>query len=143
MKIMKKIILFLFFTSGVYSSTYLNAQVPDTLRYLRQIVANKSLYVNHPFSKLEDSLVLSIQNFTPITPLKNINLEQNAIFGFYYSSNIDEMIAASPALIVVWETMPIIQNSYRFFYQDNRGKYPSAVSQYYRPFIIKDIYLIE
>lgn len=140
---MKKIILFLFFTSGVYSSAHLNAQVPDTLRYLRQIVANKSLYVNHPFSKLEDSLAISIKSFTPITPLRNINLEENAIFRFYYSNNIEDIVAASPGLIVVWETMPIIQNSYRFFYQDNRGKYSSAVSQYYRPFIIKDIYLIE
>jgi hypothetical protein len=119
------------------------SQVPDTVRYLRQIVANKSLYINHPFSKLEDSLVISIKGFLPTTPRHNINLEKDVIFRFNYSSNPEDIIYSYPWLIVVWETMPLIQNSYRFFYQDNRGKYSSAVSQYYRPFIIKDIYLIE
>ena len=140
---MQKILVILFFTLGIGSLKIANGQVPDTLRYLRQIVANKNIYINQPFSKLEDSLRIAIKGFTPTTLLKNINEEKDVIFRFAYSSNPEDIIYSYPWLIVVWETRPSFQVTRRLYHLYQKGQYSTDASQYYRPFIIKDIYLIE
>lgn len=140
---MQKILVILFFTLGIGSLKIANGQVPDTLRYLRQIVANKNIYINQPFSKLEDSLRISIQGFTPLNPLNENSLENKNIFRFIYSPNPQDMSSSFPWLIVVWETMPSFQVTRRLYHLYQKGQYSTDASQYYRQFIIKDIYLRE
>jgi hypothetical protein len=116
----------------------------DTLRYLKLIVNNKSAFIGQSFGVLEDSLQLQIKQFRSMHTIHfDSNAENITIFKFRYITNAEELYMSYPALGIIWQLPLDGRNSDNLRQQFYNGQYNSTVSQYYRPFIIKDIYLIE
>jgi len=142
---MKKI----FFIISIFcliSSAKINAQVPDTLAYLQSIIANKTQYIGHPFSKLFDSLNLNIQikYFHPKRGgFRDSNVETATLFAFYYPETENELYLIYPCLIVHWQ-IPINANqSFTLYNVNNGGQWSTSIYNYYLNIIIKDIAIYE
>jgi len=71
---------------AVISLSKANAQtnIPDTLAYMKTIVANKNQFIGKPFSVLLDSLKIQIKFFSPCTDItSNIYKETSTRYSFF------------------------------------------------------------
>lgn len=142
---MKKIFIILSIFCLI-SSAKLNAQVPDTLVYLQNIIANKTQFIGHPFSKLFDSLNLNIQikYFHPRRgAISNSNKEMYTAFAFYYPAIAEDVYLTYPCLEIHWQTPLNANQSFLLFNSNGGGQWNVSVYNYYKSVIIKDIGILE
>jgi hypothetical protein len=100
---MKKAILYSFLFILTSNSRAQTIGVPDTLAYLNNIVANKTLYIGQPFSVLANSLQISIKYFNPDASVHHKkNCEDETSLAFYNSLNANDYHLSFPRLIIYW-----------------------------------------
>jgi hypothetical protein len=101
---MKKAILYsLLFILTCNSRGQTTVGVPDTLAYLNNIVANKTLYIGQPFSVLADSFQISIKYFDPDASIHHKkNSENQTFFAFYNSQTTNDYDRMFPMLVIHW-----------------------------------------
>lgn len=124
-----------------------NAQtygVSDTLAYLQTIIANKSQFINKPFSVLRDSLKVEVKYFHPRRNIHyDISKETSTRFSFYFPQNADDLYLAYPYLEVYWQTPLNAAQSDTLWKINGGGGWSSAVAAFYVNGIIKDIQIRE
>lgn len=100
----KKIILgFIFITLFLSKTNAQTAGVPDTLVYLRTIVANKAQYIGQPLSLLINHLQIEIKSFGPFSVIHHRkDSETSTTFGFYCPIGTNDIYKLFPALRVMW-----------------------------------------
>lgn len=141
---MKKIFILTLIVSVLFSKE-IKAQtgVPDTLVYLKNIVANKTQYIGKPFSVLLADLQIQIKHFMPNTDIiHDISKETSTSFGFYFPQNSDEMYLAYPRLRITWQT-PLDITLSDIIRNNNRGSWNQSSNLLYSNSIIADIKIRE
>jgi len=131
---------------AVISLSKANAQtnIPDTLAYMKTIVANKAQFIGKPFSVLYDSLKIQIKFFSPFAHITyNIYKETATRFGFYFPLSVDDMYLTYPLLRISWQPYLDIQQARTMYNTNNGGGWSSDVLSHYATGIIADIKVIE
>ncbi|HWC55198.1 MAG TPA: hypothetical protein VG676_16550 [Chitinophagaceae bacterium] len=114
--------------------------VPDTLTYLQTIVANKANYIGQPFSTLLDTLQIQVKFFSPFAAIHyDKNKETSTSFAFYFPQTEDEMYLTYPCLEIYWQTYLNMNQSLSLYNFNNGGGWTTAVYNFYKNAIIKDI----
>jgi hypothetical protein len=125
----------------------MNAQtygVPDTLAYLRSIVANKAQFIGQPFSKLQDSLKIQIKYFHPTRGVvHDISKETFTDFSFYFPLSAEEIYLTYPAIRIYWQPYLNATQSDVLWENNNGGGWSTAVANFYVNGIIADIKIVE
>lgn len=123
-----------------------NAQttgVPDTLVYLRTIVANKSQYIGQPLSLLLNHLQIEVKQFSPFGSIhhKKDN-ETSTSFGFYCPIGANDRYRLFPALDIYWS--PNLDKSFSMtLFTAFGGCFAPQVYNHYANAIIRDIDILE
>jgi hypothetical protein len=144
---MKKAIVILF--SAIFlvitSSKAQTAGVPDTLAYLNNIVANKALYIGHPFSLLGDTLQISIKYFSPFASVHHKkNCEDETSLAFYNSQTVNDYDRMFPMLVIHWAPPFLVRSqSEAISKADSLGGWNLIAKAHYANAIIADIRVFE
>lgn len=139
---MKKTLLILLLVTCAYKS---NAQVPDTLAYLKSIVANKGFYIGEPFSVLQNNLQIQIKYYSgfPGNP-DDTRQETSTSFSFYFPINgKDDFYLTYPKMDIIWQVPLNRIQSDIIWSNNNFGGWSAAASAFYANAIIKDIRIRE
>lgn len=132
------LIITLLFTRNV------NAQVPDTLSYLQQIVNNKTFFIGKPFSVLKDSLKINIRFFTlGYAHSYDKNKELATCLGFVFPETAEDFYLVYPMLYIAWQTPLNAVQSDELYRQNNGGGWSPQVYAFYANAIVADIEILE
>lgn len=141
---MKKIVLIVIISFSIINTEAQVIGVSDTLFYLQSIVANKSQFIGHTFSELENSMQIQIKHFSRNTDLVNDkNKETSTSFGFYFPQNNDEVYLSYPRLRISWQPYLNATISDNIWGNNNGGSWNSSASTFYSTGIISDIQIRE
>ena len=137
----KSIFIAIFFMIGIGS---VNAQVLDTLSYVRSIVANKNKYIGKTFNDLEKDLKIEIKSFFPSPYIGKNSQEENTVFYFIRPIEIEDF--DSPSIAIDWESYLDIRISKRILYNlrsnSNIESWWNPESKnFYKNAVIKDIFI--
>ena len=136
---MKKIAL-LFTIVSISFIQKTKAQVPDTLAYLQNIVANKSQYVGQPFSVLYNNLQIQVKHFWPNTSIHYAkNKEISTQFAYYFPLSQEDIYLTYPCIEIYWQTPLNANQSGLLWGNNNGGGWSTAVYNFYKNAIIADI----
>lgn len=143
---MKKvlIILFVFIIGHTNISNAQSTSVPDTLAYLQTIVSNKTQYIGHSFSTLQNALQIQIKCFAGhnANPY-DMSKETSTSFGFYFPQNADDFYLSFPRLEVVWQIPQNANQTWQIWKNNNGGFWNTAASNFYANAIIAEIRIFE
>lgn len=140
----RKIILgFIFLTLFLSKANAQTAGVPDTLAYLRTIVANKAQYIGQPFSLLINHLQMEVKRFGPAGNIHhNKDLETSTSFSFYCPTSTNDSYRIFPALRVMW--YPYLNNNLSMsMFTLFGGCWAPQVYNHYADAVIRDIDILE
>ena len=114
--------------------------VPDTLTYLHNIVNNKNQYIGQYFSVLQNSLNIQVKYFHPRRGVTyDTDRETSTKFSFYFPDECDDLYLASPYLEIYWLTPLNAIQSFLLYNSNNGGGWNTAVYNFYKNAIIRDI----
>ena len=142
---MKKILVITFITLlSLAKDTKAQTGVPDTLAYLQTIVANKAQYIGHSFHELADTMQIQIKFFSPFAAIHyDNNKETSTSFGFYFPQTADDLYLTYPMLEIYWLPYLNINQSLLLYNSNDGGGWNTAVYNFYKNGIIKDIQIRE
>ena len=121
---------------------FAQAQVADTLVYLRQIENNKSKYINQPFSLLLNDLKIIPMFFSPGPGItSDISKETSTSFYFIIPEFMEDF--GSYNFEIEWTT-PLNSKISGPIYDNGsyRGEWRPEAEQFYKIGIVKDISVI-
>lgn len=128
---MKKYLFILAFFMAAHMS---DAQVTDTAAYLNNnIAANKTLFINQPFSILLDSLKVNPISFIGHVSQRNKKSEHSTTF--YFRGGLENRIY----MIIKWDTPIIKTSSHEQVEESSNWQFTSQIENLYSSKIIKDI----
>lgn len=140
---MKIFSLFIVLTVFFSKANAQSAGVPDTLAYLRTIVANKAQYIGQPLSLLLNHLQIEVKQFSPSGNIHHRkDLETSTSFGFFCPTGDNDRYRLFPALRVMWSPYLNNTSSMSFFTQFG-GCFAPQVYNHYANAIIRDIDILE
>lgn len=141
---MKKVICILYFSLFVFVKNSKAQRMPDTLAYLKSIVANKVTYIGKPFSVLYNALSIQLKYFHPMPTRRSEKYKETfTSFAFYFPTTPDDMDLIYPCLNIVWQTPLDAYQSYLLYYTYNKGGWTTPVYNYYKNAVIADIKIME
>jgi hypothetical protein len=145
---MKKVVVILFSFLTILSASseaQTSTGVSDTLAYLNNIVANKSLYIGQSFSVLADSFQISIKYFEPVASIHHKkNSEDQTFFAFYNSQTANDYDRMFPKLVIHWAPPFLVRSqSEAISKADSLGGWNLIAKAHYSNAIIADIRVFE
>lgn len=131
MKNNKIIIVFIF----LLGSIWINAQL-DTLNYLKQFEANKSNYINKPFSVLlNDMTMIQPKTVWAFSMGRKKTISADARFNF---CSIEQSFHSPITLLIKWQE-PIPRIKTQYYEQKNHFYFTNDERDFYGSKIIQDI----
>ncbi len=140
---MKKITLIILLVIVVLTHVkQTNAQVLDTVAYIKTIIANKNQYVGKPFSVLLKDLKINIKYFSPFAGIHyDISKETSTSFWFIKPSLSRMSDFSAPRLDISWN--PYLNNDNAMsLWKRVDGDWTSESTGFYQGGIVSDIMLL-
>lgn len=128
----KILIIILLFLNG----TICQAQVSDTLAYVKSFEANKANYIGQPFSKLLNDMT-QLQPKSIWSDINRINT-YNSMFKF--NDMEDSFDVGTVNMIIFWH-MPIPVSETEYYEKKNDFYFTTDERSFYGNKIVKDIYV--
>ena len=111
----------------------------DTVAYLQTLVANKTQFIDQPFTKLRDCLKLQIKYFGPYASKpSDIYKETSTIFAFCKPGSASEVYMIYPCIEVYWRS-PLNAGQSDVLFGNTGGAWTNTVFNFYSSGVISDI----
>ncbi len=129
--IIKILIIKILIILTIFPFSKTNAQVADTLAYVKTFEANKANYIGQPFSKLLNDMS---------------QLQPKHLFTYYQDSSLmfckeDDLFTAGTVNMVIFWQIPIPSTDSEYYENKNNFLFTNDERNYYNNKIVKNIYV--